>query len=85
MLVITYLGVNKQSYAFNKDANTMGDYILNPDWVEYMDLSEEEKATYEVIPEQFIYRYKKLGSPLISFFNLSGGYPEYYNLNDGIF
>ena len=82
VLVITYLGVNKQSYAFNEDANTMGDYILNPDWVEYMDLSKEEKASYEVIPEQFIYRYKKLGSHLIGFFNLSGGYPEYYNLNN---
>lgn len=81
-LVIIYLGINKQSYAFNEETNDMGDYILNPKWVEYMDLSEEEKTTYEVIPERFIYRYKNIDSSLISLFNLSGSYPEYYKLND---
>lgn len=82
VLVITYLGVSKQSYALSNEINTMGDYILNPKWIEYMDLSEEEKATYEVIPEQFIYRYKKIDSPLINLFSLDSSYPEYYNLND---
>ena len=33
--------VNKRSYAFVDNSNYMGDYILNPKWVEYMDLSEE--------------------------------------------
>lgn len=82
VLVTIYLEVNKQSYALSNEANIIGDYILNPKWVEYINLSEEEKATYEVIPEQFIYRYRKIDRPLISLFSLDSSYPEYYNLND---
>ena len=81
VVVFNSLGVDKKSYAFNTEYNYIGDYILNPNWVEYMDLSDEEKSHYEVVPEQFIYQYKKKESP-INLFSLKSKYPEYYNLND---
>ena len=80
-VIFICLGIDKESYAFYDQSNERGNYILNPDWVEYMDLSEEEQARYEVIPEQFIYRYKS-DERKISLFSLKDSYPEYYNLND---
>ncbi|MGN1029824.1 MAG: Ig-like domain-containing protein [Bacilli bacterium] len=82
IVIFICLGVDEKSYAFDDNSNYLGDYILNPAWIEYMDLSEREKSSYEVIPEQFIYRYKKEDSSFIRFFSLKSDYPEYYNLND---
>ena len=48
IVVFFCLGIDNDSYALLDDSNYMGDYVLNPDWVEYMDLSEEEKVDYEV-------------------------------------
>ena len=52
-LVVIYLGVDKSTYAFQSDSQ-FGEYVLNPEWVEYSHLSFEEQARYEVIPEKFI-------------------------------
>lgn len=81
VVTFIFLGLDKKSYAFDYESNYMKDYVLNPAWVEYMELSNEEKSYYEIIPEKFIYRYKKVKSP-ISLFSLKSSYPEYYNLND---
>lgn len=81
-LVVIYLGVDKSTYAFQSDSQ-FGEYVLNPEWVEYSHLSFEEQARYEVIPEKFIYQYKKDNSSKISLFRArEEKYPEYYNLND---
>lgn len=80
-LLIIYLGVNKNTYAFQSD-NVFGDYVLNPAWVEYTSLSEEEQALYEVVPEQFIYQYKKENSQINLLSREGANYPKYYNLND---
>ena len=81
-VVFVWLGVDDESYALESNLNYRGDYILNPEWVEYMDLSEEEKALYDVIPEKFIYRYKKSSNKFKLFSFRSNNIPEYYNLND---
>ena len=52
------LGDN-ESYALDNSTNYLGDYVLNPEWIEYMELSDEDKNYMEIIPEKFIYRYKK--------------------------
>ena len=81
-LVVIYLGVDKSTYAFQSDSQ-FREYVLNPEWVEYSHLSFEEQARYEVIPEKFIYQYKKDNSSKISLFRArEEKYPEYYNLND---
>ena len=81
-LVVIYLGVDKTTYAFQSDSQ-FGEYVLNPEWVEYSHLSLEEQARYEVIPEKFIYQYQKDNSSKISLFSArEENYPEYYNLND---
>ena len=81
ILVIIYFGVNKTTYAFQNNSN-IGNYVLNPDWLEYTSLSEEKQKTYEVVPEKYIYQYKKEKSSKIKLFKASENYPEYYNLND---
>ena len=44
-----------------------------------MELTDEEKSLYEIIPEKFIYQHKKND---VSYFSLRDEYPSYYNLND---
>lgn len=51
---------------------------INPEWEEYMQLSDEEKAKVEIVPEKYIYNY-------IPEENLYGDYsklPERFNLVD---
>ena len=67
VVTFIFLGLDKKSYAFDYESNYMKDYVLNPAWVEYMELSNEEKSYYEIIPEKFIYRYKKVKSPISLF------------------
>ena len=78
ILFTTY--INKKSYALEDKYNYLGDYILNPEWVNYMDLSNKEKLKYNVIPEKFIVSSKLINK--ISLFSNRNTYPEYYNLND---
>ena len=78
IVIINVIIINKSSFSLDEN-NYKGDYILNYDWVKYMELSDEEKSLYEVIPEKFIYQHKK---NKISYFNLKNNYPNYYNLND---
>ena len=54
ILFFAYFNIKKESYALEEKINYMGDYILNPLWVEYMELSTEEKVNFNVIPEKFI-------------------------------
>jgi len=77
--IISIIIRNNKSLAQEDNINYKGDYILNHDWVEYMELTEEEKLSYEIIPEKFIYQYK---DSKVSYFNLRNNYPTYYNLND---
>ena len=83
LFVFFNLGIEKESYAIDNSSSYKGDYILNPDWVSYMELSEEEKTRIDVIPEKFIYRYKRsINNKYRLFGSRSNNYPEYYNLND---
>ena len=79
VIIISIIIIINKSFALEEKNNYKVDYILNHDWVKYMYLSDEEKSSYEIIPEKFIYQHKKSG---ISFFNLRNNYPSYYNLND---
>lgn len=78
LVLISIIIINK-SFALEEINTYRGDYILNHDWIKYMELSNEEKTEYEIIPEKFIYQHKKNN---ISIFNLRNNYPNYYNLND---
>ena len=80
IICFLFLGIEEKSYALTS-FNTKGDYILNPKWLEYMELDYDEQIKYEVIPEKFIYQYKETDTG-ISLFNLRNNYPNYYNLND---
>jgi len=59
---------------------------INPRWLEYTSLSEEEKKAYEAIPEQYIYDYVPKNKPSIlnnynaNYFSLDGTntLPDYY-------
>ena len=79
MVIMIVIFISNKSFAFDEENNYMSDYILNHDWVEYMELSDEEKSLFEIVPEKFIYQHKK---NKISYFNLRNNYPNYYNLND---
>lgn len=80
-IIAAYFKTNNTTYAFQED-NYSDEYVLNPAWVEYTNLSNEEQAAYEVIPEQFIYQYKKSNNKTTNLFRTSSNYPEYYNLRD---
>lgn len=83
ILFFIYLNINKESYALEEKFNYLGDYILNPDWVEYTNLSDDEKSKIDVIPEKFIVSNKKEEKTKFRFLVRSNDdYPEYYNLND---
>ena len=79
LIISIIIIINNQSLALEETVSYKGDYILNHDWIEYMELTEEEKLLYEIIPEKFIYPHKK---SQISSFKLRNNYPTYYNLND---
>ena len=72
---------DNESYALDNSTNYLGDYVLNPEWIEYMELSDEDKNYMEIIPEKFIYRYKNFDTG-IKLFSFRNNYPNYYNLND---
>jgi len=83
ILFFIYLNINKESYALEEKFNYLGDYILNPDWVEYMNLSDYEKSKYNVIPDKFIVSSKNEEKTIFKFLvKANDDYPEYYNLND---
>jgi len=73
---------DKESYAlyeFGENTLLSENYSLNPDWIEYIILSEEEQSKYDIIPEKYILKY----TPNVtknSFFDYGTSYPEYYNL-----
>ena len=79
IVVIVMIFIVRRSFALENDNNYRNDYILNHDWVKYMELTEEEKLSYEIVPEKFIYQHKE---NKVSFFSLRNKYPSYYNLND---
>ena len=56
IFIITIIVINRKSMAIEVDVYK-GDYILNHDWVKFMELSDEEKLSYEIIPEKFIYNH----------------------------
>lgn len=78
IIIISIIIIINKSFALEEN-NYKGDYILNHKWIEYMELSDEEKALYQIIPEKFIYQHK---NEQISLFRLRNTYPSYYNLND---
>ena len=81
LFIFFKLGIDEESYALDNSSNYLGDYILNQEWIEYMELSEDEKKYIEIIPEKFVYRYKNIDTG-IKLFNFRNTYPEYYNLNN---
>lgn len=83
IFLMIVLVINKSTYSFDLDSS-IGDYVINPEWVEYINLSDEEKNKYEVIPEEYIYQYKRKNDLLTSIFSKKNKdkYPEYYNLLD---
>ena len=68
---------DNESYALDNSTNYLGDYVLNPEWIEYMELSDEDKNYMEIIPEKFIYRYKNFDTG-IKLFSFRNNYPNYY-------
>lgn len=83
ILFFIYLNINKESYALEEKFNYLGDYILNPDWVAYTNLSDDEKSKIDVIPEKFIVSNKKEEKTKFRFLvRANDDYPKYYNLND---
>ena len=45
IVIINVIIINKSSFSLDEN-NYKGDYILNYDWVKYMELSDEEKSLY---------------------------------------
>lgn len=43
--------------------------ILNSEWIEYNNLPEEEQLLYEVIPDQYVYKYKSKKNNLLDTYN----------------
>ena len=79
IVIISIIVINKKSFANKENYDYKRDYILNHDWVKFMELTDEEKSLYEIIPDKFIYQHKKND---VSYFSLRDEYPSYYNLND---
>ena len=78
--VIFYLNITKRSYALGYE-NYMGDYVLNPEWVTYMELSNAEQEKYNVVPEMYLVN--KVRQEERSLFSFRRSlYPEYFNLNE---
>ena len=76
IVVIVMIFIVRRSFALEDDNNYRNNYILNHDWVKYMELTDEEKLSYEIVPEKFIYQLKE---NKVSFFSLRNKYPSYYN------
>lgn len=59
------------------------DPIINPEWIKYNNLCDEDKAHYEAVPEQYIYEFiSKNSSNFGSFRALGDSLPEKFNLAD---
>lgn len=75
-----YLNITKRSYAVG-DENYMGDYVLNPEWISYIELSSSEQEKYNVVPEMYLVnKIKQEERSLFSF--RRSLYPGYFNLNE---
>jgi len=86
ILLFVYTTMDNYSYALLDEENLWDGYYLNPDWIEYIESSEEEKAKYDLIPERYLFDYKASEKTPISFFELldeaEEELPSYYNLKD---
>ena len=60
------------------DNREYGMPYINPEWIEYNRLSEEEKQHVEVIPSKYIYDYK----PVTNLFGTYAALPSRFNLRD---
>lgn len=81
LLVISFFSLNNLIVK----AEEKGIPYINPKWEEYMELSDEEKKTYNIAPEKYIVDYVDTSgnsTPFNTYGNMTGALPSYFNLRD---
>ena len=76
VIILCIISFNyKSTYSLNQDE----DYILNSEWIEYMNSSEQEKEEYEIIPDKYLVSYNEENNEIVG---AEVDLPNYYNLHD---
>ncbi len=82
VLIISLFVLNINVYALDNEVK------INPEWLNYMKLSEEDKVKYEAIPEKYIYEYENTSQNILSIYSnrdyvfASDTIPNYFSLLD---
>ena len=60
ILIISLFILNINVYALDNEVK------INPEWLNYIKLSDEDKVKYEAIPEKYIYEYENTNQNILS-------------------